>query len=129
MSKEVWFIDTTVRDGEQSLWAGNMRTGMMLAIMPYLDQAGFESMEFFAPSLRMKKMAQHLGEDAFQWLKLGTAAAKNTPLRQHGGLGTGGFVRAPHCVSRLLVEMVASHGIQLARQSGAWHCFHFRDDL
>ena len=30
MTNEVRFIDTTVRDGNQSLWALNMRVGAML---------------------------------------------------------------------------------------------------
>ena len=74
MSTEIKFVDTTVRDGNQSLWALNMRAGMMLTALPALDEAGFEAMEFLVPGVQVKKMAQHLGEDPFQWLKLGTAA-------------------------------------------------------
>ena len=47
MSNEVRFIDTTVRDGNQSLWALNMKIGAMLPALPHMDEAGFESMEFF----------------------------------------------------------------------------------
>ena len=36
------FIDTTLRDGNQSLWgATGLRTGMMLEIAPDLDRAGY----------------------------------------------------------------------------------------
>ena len=42
MSDEVRFIDTTVRDGNQSLWALNMRIGAMLPALPHIDEAGFE---------------------------------------------------------------------------------------
>src|SRR5437660_344270 len=69
MSTAIRFVDTTVRDGNLSLWALNMRTGMMLAALPDLDEAGFEAMEFFVPGSQIKKMAQHLGEDPFQWLR------------------------------------------------------------
>ena len=31
MSTEIKFVDTTVRDGNQNLWALNMRVGVMLA--------------------------------------------------------------------------------------------------
>ena len=34
------FVDTTIRDGHQSLWAENMTTGMMLPIAKNLDDAG-----------------------------------------------------------------------------------------
>ena len=41
MTNEVKFIDTTVRDGNQSLWALNMRVGAMLPAAEYIDQAGY----------------------------------------------------------------------------------------
>ena len=42
---EVRFVDTTLRDGQQSLWAYGMRTGMMVPIVELMDQAGFEAIE------------------------------------------------------------------------------------
>ena len=47
MNNQVRFIDTTVRDGNQSLWALNMKIGSMLPALAHMDEAGFESMEFF----------------------------------------------------------------------------------
>lgn len=44
---EIHFIDTTLRDGQQSLWALGMKTGAMLPIAEQMDRIGFESMEFF----------------------------------------------------------------------------------
>ena len=41
---EVHFVDTTLRDGTQSLWAESMTTGMMLPVAERMDQAGFEAM-------------------------------------------------------------------------------------
>ena len=38
---EVYFQDTTIRDGAQSLWAYNIRTGMIEPICEYLDRIGF----------------------------------------------------------------------------------------
>ena len=35
MSESVRFVDTTIRDGQASLWAMNMRTRHMLPAMPY----------------------------------------------------------------------------------------------
>ncbi len=37
---EIKFVDTTLRDGQASLWAENMRTGMMLLVAERLDNAG-----------------------------------------------------------------------------------------
>ena len=122
MSTEIRFVDTTLRDGNQSLWAMNMRTGMMLAGLPDLDEAGFEAMEFYSPSAQIKKMVQHLGEDPFQWLKLGAPDRRKTELRLHGGI-RGGLSKIPYSVGRLLVEYVAAHGIRVTRNSDPWNDF------
>jgi oxaloacetate decarboxylase alpha subunit len=122
MSAEIRFVDTTVRDGNQSLWALNMRTGMMLAALPDLDAAGFEAMEFFVPGVQLKKLAAHLGEDPFQWLKRGTEACKNTPLRMHGGI-RGSLNKVPRSICRLLADIVAAHGIRATRTSEPWNDF------
>lgn len=60
---DIHFIDTTLRDGQQSLWALNMRTGMMLPALEHMDRAGFETMEFIVPIVQMEKMVRDLGED------------------------------------------------------------------
>jgi oxaloacetate decarboxylase alpha subunit len=44
--REVHLVDTTLRDGQQSLWAMEMRTGAMLAIAEQMDRVGFESSEY-----------------------------------------------------------------------------------
>jgi len=59
MSNEVRFIDTTVRDGNQSLWALNMKIGSMLPALPHMDEAGFESMEFFLSVIFKKYVREH----------------------------------------------------------------------
>src|ERR671914_2962750 len=85
MSEEVRFIDTTMRDGNQSLWALNMRVGAMLPSAEHMDQAGFESMEFFL-SVMMKKYVREHKENPWEWLREGTKRIKQTRLRYHGGM-------------------------------------------
>ncbi|MCE3243846.1 MAG: cfiA [Deltaproteobacteria bacterium] len=68
---EIRFIDTTVRDGNQSLWALNMRVGAMLPIAEQMDQAGFESMEFFL-SVMFKKYVREHKENPWEWVREGT---------------------------------------------------------
>ena len=36
---KIHFVDTTLRDGQLSLWASNMTTGMMLPIVENIDRA------------------------------------------------------------------------------------------
>ena len=42
---DVRFIDTTFRDGSQSLWASGIRPGMMEAVAEGMDRAGFDVIE------------------------------------------------------------------------------------
>ena len=77
---DVRFIDTTVRDGNQSLWALNMRTDHMLAVAEHIDEAGFESVEFFV-TVMFKKLVREQKENAWDWFRLGTQRFKKTPLQ------------------------------------------------
>jgi oxaloacetate decarboxylase (Na+ extruding) subunit alpha len=117
--KKVRFVDTTLRDGQQSLWALGMRTGAMLGIAEQMDKCGFESMEFFL-SMMFKKYAREHKENAWEWLRLGAKLFKHTRLRYHGGLH-GGFEKIPDCVLRLMVERIVSYGITLTRTSNCWN--------
>lgn len=116
------FVDTTLRDGAASVWAMEMRTRHMLPALRELDEAGFDSMEFFAPGSRLKKFVRHLREDPWEWVKQGTAVAKNTPLRWHGGPGgsrmSGHF---PDEVGDLLISRAVDFGITLTRLMSNWN--------
>ena len=116
MSDEVRFIDTTLRDGNQSLWALNMKTGAMLpALRRTWIEAGFESMEFFV-SVMFKKYVREHKENPWDWVREGTKGFKKTRLRYHGGMH-GAFEKTPHCILKLLIERLVSYGITLTRTS------------
>jgi oxaloacetate decarboxylase (Na+ extruding) subunit alpha len=122
MTAQVSIIDTTLRDGQQSLWALNMRTGAMLATIEHLDRAGFEAMEFFVPVVQIKKMIRDLREDPFQWLRMGAGRAQATPLRLHAGYRSG-LGKVPEAIGKLLVKLVIDQGITVARISDPWNDF------
>ena len=120
---EIHFVDTTLRDGQQSLWALGMRTGAMLPIAAQMDRVGFESMEFFV-SIMIKKYVREHKENPWIWLREGTKRFSRTRLRNHGGMhGSGAFEKLPHAVMRLLIERVVSFGITLTRTSNCWNDF------
>ena len=120
---EIHFVDTTLRDGQQSLWALGMRTGAMLPIAAQMDRVGFESMEFFV-SVMIKKYVREHKENPWIWLREGTKRFSRTRLRNHGGMhGSGAFEKLPHAVMRLLIERVVSFGITLTRTSNCWNDF------
>ena len=64
---EVFFVDTTTRDGSQSNWAAGMPVGMMDAIMEDLDKVGYRSLCCPLMQLHMKKVIRDLKEDPGQW--------------------------------------------------------------
>src|ERR671918_1957626 len=125
---EVRFIDTTLRDGNQSLWALNMRVGAMLPAAESMDQAGFASMEFFL-SVMFKKYVREHKENPWEWLREGTRRLKKTRLRYHGGMHSA-FEKTPHCILKLLVERLVSYGLTLTRTSNPWNDYDaFKEEI
>ena len=41
--KELYFVDQTIRDGQQSLWGFTMRTDMMTPVAEIMDQVGYRA--------------------------------------------------------------------------------------
>ncbi|MYZ49134.1 biotin carboxyl carrier protein [Propylenella binzhouense] len=113
---DVKFVDTTVRDGQQSLWATGMRTGEMLPALPYLDRAGFEAIEIHANSFE-KKMVRELLEDPFERLRLARQTVPATPLRIIRGRYLSSFQIAPRAVEEMWYERIGAYGIQEVRTS------------
>ncbi len=116
---EIHIVDTTLRDGQLSLWALGMRTGAMLAIAEQMDRCGFQSMEFFGFAGYIKFVREHK-ENPWDWMRLGAERFHRTRLRYHGGFATG-FEKVPRSVRRLMVERVIAHGITLTRSSDPWN--------
>jgi oxaloacetate decarboxylase alpha subunit len=127
---EISFIDTTLRDGQQSLWALGMRTDAMLGAAKQMDRIGFESMEFFV-SIMIKKYVRELKENPWDWVREGVKRLRRTRLRNHGGLhGSGAMEKLPHAALRLLAERVVFYGITLTRTSNCWNDFTaMRDEV
>ena len=116
---DIHFIDTTLRDGNQSLWALNMKTAAMVEAAEQMDQAGFESMEFFVTNMFKKYVREHK-EDPWEWLREGTKRLRKTELRLHGGL-KGGLEKKPASILKLIIEKVVDSGITLTRTSNSWN--------
>ena len=120
---EVSFIDTTLRDGQQSLWALGMKTDAMLGTAAQMDRIGFESMEFFV-SIMIKKYVRELKENPWIWVREGVKRFRHTRLRNHGGLhGSGAMEKLPHAAMKLLAERLVSYGVTLTRTSNCWNDF------
>jgi oxaloacetate decarboxylase alpha subunit len=117
--EEISIVDTTLRDGNTSLWAHNMTTGMMHPVLKHMDQAGYDAMEFFVAG-RFKKVIREQRDNPWDWVRYGQKEIKHTQLRYHGGL-TGGFTLSPLCIPRLLLKLVIGYGIDMTRLSDPWN--------
>ena len=85
---EIRFVDTTLRDGQLSLWASNMTTGMMLPIVENIDSAGFEAFELISSAF-FKKTVRDLKEDLWETDAIGGTTGEKTPLRATQPLDVG----------------------------------------
>src|SRR3990170_5187837 len=97
---EVNFIDTTLRDGQMSLWATGMKTEMMLPVVSTMDQAGFVAIEILASNFD-KKMIRELGEDSWERIDLVRQRVQKTPLRMIKGRHLAAFQITPLSIENL----------------------------
>jgi oxaloacetate decarboxylase alpha subunit len=73
-------VDTTMRDGNQSLWgATGLTTPDILAIAPTVDRVGFRACDFTS-STHMAVSVRFHREDPWERLRLAAAAMPRTPL-------------------------------------------------
>jgi oxaloacetate decarboxylase alpha subunit len=80
------FLDTTMRDGNQSLWsATGLRTPDVLAIAATVDRVGYEALDFTS-STHMAVSVRFHQEDPWERLRLMREAMPETKL---GMIGTG----------------------------------------
>ena len=113
MSRRVDFIDTTTRDGNQSLWsATGLTTPDLLAIAPTLDRVGYHALDFTS-STHMAVSVRFHREDPWERIRLMSAAMPNTRL---GMIGTGmrfiSWVPADEDVISLALRLVVRNGIR-----------------
>ena len=78
---EVALVDTSLRDGNQSLWGAlGIDTARTLTIAPVMDRVGFKAIDF-TTSTHMGVAVRYKQEDPWQRIRLMAAATPNTPLQ------------------------------------------------
>ena len=82
MSKNVRFIDVTLRDAHQCLWATRMTTAMMEDIAPRLDNAGFEAIDLVGGAV-FDVCVRFLREDPWERMRILNKWITKTPLIIH----------------------------------------------
>lgn len=109
----IGLVDTTVRDGNQSLWsATGLTTPDVVAIAPTLDRVGYHALDFTS-STHMAVSVRFHHEDPWERIRLVSEAMPNTPL---GMITTGmrfiSWVPCDEEVMRLSFRLVARNGIR-----------------
>jgi len=106
-------IDTTMRDGNQSLWgATGLDTADILAIAPTIDRVGFHAADFTS-STHMAVAVRFHQEDPWERLRLVSAAMPNTPLSYiTTGMRFIAWVPADEDFMRLSFRCVVRNGIR-----------------
>ena len=117
--EKIEFVDVTLRDGHQSLWAERMTTGMMLPIAERLDRAGFAALEVLSPSF-IGKCVRDLREDPVERIRLLAARGGRTPLRINAG-GLNLFGSDQQAMVALFWRVMAAAGISEVRISDSWN--------
>ncbi len=113
---DIHFVDTTLRDGQLSLWASNMTTGMMLPIVEDLDRAGFEGIELLSSAF-FKKSVRDLKDDLWERARLVAKRVTHTPLRSIRSRSMLAFQITPPAIAELWLERLAANGISELRTS------------
>jgi oxaloacetate decarboxylase alpha subunit len=110
---EINFVDTTIRDGNQSLWdATGLNTAMILAIAPEIDRVGFQAVDFMT-GMHMAVSVRWHKENPWEKIRLVKKAMPNTPLR-FGGTGRRfmGWKRVPESVMALALKLIVASGVK-----------------
>ncbi|MBV8854407.1 MAG: hypothetical protein JOY91_13435 [Sinobacteraceae bacterium] len=78
---QVGIVDTSLRDGNQSLWAAlGIDTARTLSIAPIMDRVGYRAIDF-TTSTHMGVAVRYKREDPWERIRLMAAATPNTPLQ------------------------------------------------
>jgi len=110
---EIRLVDTTVRDGHQSLWSANvLSTPMIAEIAPVMDRVGFHAIDFTS-STHMAMAVRWQREDPWERIRVVRELMPETRL----GFITPGmrFIawwRAPGDVMRLALRCVIRNGVR-----------------
>jgi oxaloacetate decarboxylase alpha subunit len=113
VSRLVDIVDTTTRDGNQSLWsATGLTTPDVLAIAPTMDRVGFHAADFTS-STHMAVSVRFQREDPWERIRLVSAAMPATPLSFiTTGMRFISWVPADEEVMRLAFRCVVRNGIR-----------------
>lgn len=108
-------VDTTLRDGQQSLLATRMTTKEILSVLPELDNVGFYALEVWGGAT-FDSAIRFLKEDPWERLKKIKKIAKKTKLQMLlRGQNLVGYRHYSDDVVRLFIQRAINFGIDIVR--------------
>ncbi|MEG0254734.1 MAG: oxaloacetate decarboxylase subunit alpha [Vagococcus sp.] len=115
MTKEVKFMETVLRDGQQSLIATRMPIDDMLPILKTMDNAGFYSLEVWGGAT-FDSCLRFLDEDPWERLRTIRKEVKNTKLQMLlRGQNLLGYKNYSDDVVEKFIEKSIKNGIDIIR--------------
>ena len=109
--KPLRFLDETLRNGQQSLWATRMKTKSMLPIAPVMNEAGFDEVCAMA-GVSFETSAMYLYEDPWERMRL---LHQQMPQTQLDGLvrarNLWGWKSQPYDVQELFLKTLLRNGM------------------
>ena len=115
MTRKIRFMETVLRDGQQSQIATRMPIEDMLPILETLDQCGFESLEVWGGAT-FDSCLRYLNEDPWERLRTIRAHVKNTKLQMLlRGQNLLGYRNYADDVVEALVKKSVENGIDVIR--------------
>lgn len=112
-TQSVRLVDTSTRDGNQSLWgAAGLTTGMVEALGPPLERAGFVALDFTSSTHLSVGVRWH-SENPWERIARMRAVTPMTPLSLiTTGMRFMSWDRSPQSVMRLSMRMLAESGLR-----------------
>jgi oxaloacetate decarboxylase alpha subunit len=114
-ARRIRITDTTLRDGQQSLWATRMRTQDMVPILEGMDQVGFHSLECWGGAT-FDACLRYLDEDPWERLRVVRNHVSRTPLQMLlRGQNLVGYRHYGDDIVRRFVLKAAENGVDVFR--------------
>jgi pyruvate/oxaloacetate carboxyltransferase len=113
VTKKIDFVDQTIRDAQQSLWAFMMRTDMITPVAEIMDQVGYRAIATVG-SQGFTVQVRNLKEDPWERIRVLSRLITRTPIRGSYQIGSlSSFdLSTPRDVIALWIKRSVANGIK-----------------
>lgn len=113
--KTIKFMDTTLRDAHQSLWATRMTTAMMLPVAERMDRIGYDALDLMG-LIQFDVAVRYLKENPWERVKLMRRKVTRTPMQSSiRSKSLTGFDVVPNDILLLWTERLLANGLRRVR--------------